>query len=267
MVVKDKIILVTGAGGGIGGALVEVLLSKGSKVVAVDLRQESLDSLKANLGDKSRDVSTFALDISDKPSVSALPEKVIASTGQIDGVINCAGIIQPFVKVNDLDYSAIDRVMNVNFYGTLYMTKAFLPYLLKRPEALLVNVSSMGGFLPVPGQSVYGASKAAVKLMTEGLYAEMRDTNVQVNIVFPGATSTDISKNSGVEVPNMPDADTSKIPMISPQECAEIIVKGIEKNKVQIFTGKDSKSMNLLYRLSPVYATNLIAKKMKSLLG
>jgi len=231
MKLNNKTILVTGAGGGIGGALVEVLLAKGAKVVAIDLRQESLDSLTKNNGDNADNITTFALDISDKSSVFDLPEKVVASTGQIDGVINCAGIIQPFVKVNDLDFKAIDKVMGVNFYGTLYMTKAFLPYLIKRPEALLVNVSSMGGFLPVPGQAVYGASKAAVKLMTEGLYAELKDSSVQVTVVFPGATSTDISKNSGVEAPDMPEGETSKIPMISPHECAELIVKGIEKGK------------------------------------
>jgi short-subunit dehydrogenase len=76
--------------------------------------------------------------------------------------------------VNELGYEAIERVMNVNFYGTLYMTKTFLPHLLTRPEAHVVNVSSMGGFLPVPGQVIYGASKAAVKLLTEGLHSELQ---------------------------------------------------------------------------------------------
>lgn len=266
MKLQDKIFLVTGAGGGIGGELVLSLLSRGARVAAVDLRDEPLAALatKANVGDR---LSLHALDITDKDAVSTLPDAVISAHGSIDGVINCAGIIQPFIKVNDLDYEHIERVMNVNFYGLLYMTKTFLPHLLQRPEASLVNFSSMGGFLPVPGQSVYGASKAAVKLLTEGIYAELLDTNVHVAIVFPGATSTDITKNSGVDAPKVAGDAAKSFPTLSAHEAAEIVVHGIESDKPQIFTGNDSKFMNRLYRLNAVYATKFIAKKMKSLLG
>ena len=104
------------------------------------------------------------------------------------------------MRLNDLDYAAIDRVFDVNWRGTLYMTKTFLPLLLARPEAHIVNVSSMGGFLPVPGQTIYGASKAAVKLLTEGLHSELAGTNVRVTVVFPGAVATNITANSGVDI-------------------------------------------------------------------
>lgn len=260
MKIKDKTILVTGAGSGIGKELVLALIQKGAKVVAVDIRQEALDDLVKETGKES--VSTFVADISDKKAVAELPKKV----GEVDGIINNAGIIQPFVKVNELDSDAIERVMNINFYGTLYMTKAFLPELLKRPEAHIVNVSSMGGFLPVPGQSVYGASKAAVKLLTEGLYAEMAGTNVKVSIVFPGATQTNITANSGVAMPKQSTQSQSKIKMLTAAQAAKIIVDGIEKDKFQIFVGKDCNFMNSLYRFNPLFATNFIAKQMKSLL-
>lgn len=268
MKVTDKIFVVTGAGSGIGRELALALLERGAKVAAVDMRQEGLDELIKLVGDKSGRVSTHILDISDREAVEKLPEAVIAKHGTVDAIINDAGIIQPFVKVADLDYKAIDKVMNVNFYGTLYMTKTFLPFLLKRPEAYITNVSSMGGFLPVPGQSVYGASKAAVKLLTEGLYAELLETNVRVSVVFPGATNTNIAKNSGAGIPESSAKSTEKqnFPMLPAKEAAKIIIDGIEKNKPQIFTGKDSKMMNLLYRLSPTFATNLIAKQMRSLL-
>lgn len=266
MKVHNKVFVVTGAGGGIGSELVSTLLDRGARVAAVDLRQEYLQKLKVADVKFAENLSIHALDITDKIQVSQLPEKIVKAHGKIDGIINCAGIIQPFVKVNDLDFKTIEKVMNVNFYGTLYITKAFLPYLLERPESHIVNVSSMGGFLPVPGQSVYGASKAAVKLLTEGLYAELMDTNVRVTVVFPGATQTHISENSGVIIQTSDNSEQQKIPMLSAKNAAEIVVNGIEKNKKQIFTGKDSKFMNLLYRLSPVYATNYIAEKMKSLL-
>jgi short-subunit dehydrogenase len=268
MNIGNKIILVTGAGNGIGKEIVLGLLEKGAKVAAVDVREETLEELKKEIGEKADCLSVHGLDITDKTAVDALPKDVIAKQGNIDGIINVAGIIQPFVRINDLEYNAIDRVMNVNFYGTLYMVKAFLPHLLKRPEAHIVNISSMGGFLPVPGQSIYGASKAAVKLLTEGLYAELKDTNVRVSVVFPGATMTNISENSGVKGPELPkdSAPKQNIPMLPASEAAQLIIRGIEKNRLQIFTGKDSKLMNFLYRLNPTFATNLIAKQMKSLL-
>lgn len=268
MKIENKTILVTGAGSGIGKELVLTLLGKGAKVAAVDMHAEALEELKKAAGDKANRISTHVLNITDKAGVANLPKEAMARQGSIDGIINCAGIIQPFVRVNDLDYEAIERVMNVNFYGTLYMIKAFLPDLLKRPEAYIVNVSSMGGFLPVPGQSVYGASKAAVKLLTEGLYAELKDTNVHVSVVFPGATRTNISDNSGVSSAASTEKKSKKreFPMLEASEAARIIVNGIEKNKFQIFTGKDCNLMNKLYRLNPVFATNLIAKQMKSLL-
>ena len=268
MIVKDKVFLVTGAGGGIGGEIVSSLLKRGARVAAVDLKNESLIALKEKNAEYSDNISTHAIDITNREAVENLPQSVIDAQGAIDGIVNCAGIIQPFVKVNDIDYKAIERVMNVNFFGTLYMTKAFLPHLLSRPEGYVANVSSMGGFLPVPGQSIYGASKAAVKLMTEGLYAELLNTNVHVSVIFPGATATDISKHSGVAAPTTEaaSAQSGKIKMLSAADCAEIIVRGIEANKPQIFTGSDSNMMNKLYRLNPVYATKLIAKQMASLL-
>lgn len=268
MNLKNKTIVVTGAGSGIGRELAFALLNRGAMVAAVDLRDNTLQETKQLAGQLGERMSAHVLDITDRAAVEALPEKVIAQHGAIDGIINNAGIIQPFVKVNDLGYEAINRVINVNFYGALYMIKAFLPKLLARPEAYIANVSSMGGFLPVPGQSVYGASKAAIKLLTEGLYAELVNTNVRVSIIFPGATNTNIAANSGASAPMQPAGNTQKknIPTLSAKKAAELIIRGIEKNKFQIFVGKDSKLMNILYRLNPVFATNLIAKQMKSLL-
>jgi len=268
MKVQDKTFVITGAGGGIGSALVKELLGRGARVAAVDLNGESLQKLIESVGDDAARLSTHAVNITDREAVAALPQAVEAAHGAVDGVINNAGIIQPFVKVADLEFDAIERVMTVNFYGTLNMIKAFLPALQQRPEAHLVNVSSMGGFLPVPGQSVYGASKAAVKLLSEGLYAELRGTNVHVTTVFPGATETNITANSHVSTPGGDDAKQSakSFKMLPPSEAARQVIDAVEKNKPQVFTGKDSKAMNKLYRLSPVRATNLIAKQMQSLL-
>lgn len=258
MNIKNKTFVVTGAGSGIGAALTKMLLEYGASVAAVDLKFK-----KQEHSDK---ISYHQLDITDRKAVGVLPKAVIKEHGKVDAIINNAGIIQPFVVVNELNFEDIENVMNVNFYGTLYMIKAFLPELLKRPEAYIANVSSMGGFLPVPGQSVYGASKAAVKLLTEALYAELKDTAVHVSAIFPGATATNISENSKVAAPNVSEQDRKKFPSLSAQKAAEIIIRGIEKNKPLILTGNDSRLMNKLYRLSPVFAVNFIARQMKSLL-
>ncbi|MCX6808664.1 MAG: SDR family NAD(P)-dependent oxidoreductase [Candidatus Berkelbacteria bacterium] len=268
MNIKNKTILVTGAGSGIGRELVLRLLEKGAKIVALDIREASLQELKKSVGKKADRLSTHVVDISDKRAVESLPKDIALEHGSVDAIVNNAGIIQPFVRVNDLDYEAIEKVMNINFFGTLYMVKTFLPLLLARPEAYIVNVSSMGGFLPVSGQSVYGASKAAVKLLTEGLFAELKGTNVHVSVVFPGATATNITENSGLKESKLQASDSKNqsFVMLPASEAARLIIEGIEKNKPQIYLGKDSKLMSILYRLSPVFATNLIAKQMKSLL-
>ncbi len=266
MQLSGKSIVVTGGGNGIGRQVALELLRRGARVAAVDIRQESLDET-AVLGAAGDRLVAFAVDITDRHAVAALPERVISAHDAVDGLINVAGIIQPFVKLNELDYDVIERVINVNLYGTIHMVKAFLPHLLERPVAHLANVSSMGGFLPVPGQTIYGASKAAVKLMTEGLYAELLDTNVGVSVIFPGAVATEITSNSGVDIPSMGSVDQSKIRTTSPEDAATIILDGIESNDLHIYVGRDAKTMNLMTRVAPRRATHLIYKQMKDLLG
>jgi NAD(P)-dependent dehydrogenase (short-subunit alcohol dehydrogenase family) len=265
MQINGKVFVVTGGGSGIGRALVLALLERGARVAALDINQDALKESVGLAGDKGQQVSIHVVNVTDRKAVEALPAAVIKLHGAVDGLINNAGIIQPFIPIKDLEYADIERVMNVNFYGQLYMVKAFLPKLLKRPEAHIVNVSSMGGFFPFPGQTLYGASKAAVKLLTEGLYAELLETNVGVTAAFPGATATNISENSGVEIAGR-EAEASSIPMTSAADAAEEIIAAIEKNKFQVFVGRDSKLMNFLYRLSPRRATHFIQKQMKGML-
>lgn len=261
-----KVVVVTGGGSGIGRALVHGLLARGARVAAVDFREAALRETAAQAGSPADRLSLHVLDITDRAAVEGLPEQVIAHHGAVDGLINNAGIIQPFVRVLDLDDAWIERVMRVNFYGTLYMVRAFLPYLLKRPEAHIVNISSMGGFVPVPGQTIYGASKAAVKLLTEGLYTELLGTPVKVTVVFPGAVATPIAAHSGVEVP-APSGARSSIRPLDPREAARIILDGVERDLYRVLVGSDAVWMDRLYRLSPRRAAHLVYNRMKSLLG
>ena len=267
MQITDKVFVVTGGGNGMGREVVLGLLQRGARVAAVDLNEAGLAET-AELAAAGDRLTTHALNVSDRKAVLALPAKVEKAHGQVDGLFNVAGIIQPFVKINDLDFDAIERVFNVNFWGVVNMSKAFLPTLLKRPEAGLLNVSSMGGFLPVPGQAAYGASKAAVKLFTEALFAELQGTPVAVTIVFPGGVGTNITQNSGVAMPNLDPELMKKAPKtVTPADAGRQIIEGMEKGAFRVLIGSDAKFMDRFSRFSPRRATLLIANQMKSLLG
>jgi NAD(P)-dependent dehydrogenase (short-subunit alcohol dehydrogenase family) len=157
MRVGDKAWVVTGAGSGMGRELVLQMLQRGARVAAVDRDPAGLQDLAASAGAGER-LSTHVVDITDRAAVEALPAQVEARHGAVDGLVNNAGIIQPFVPVAEIDDESLQRVLDVNLMGTVHMVRAFLPRLLARPEAHLANVSSMGGFFPFPGQTMYGAS-------------------------------------------------------------------------------------------------------------
>lgn len=263
MKVVGKVWVVTGGGSGMGRELVRLLLVRGAKVAAVDIRGEALAETAA-LADAGSRLSTHVLDITDRNAVESLPEEIVAAHGAVDGLLNNAGIIQPFAPVSDLGYDAIQRVLDVNLMGTVHMVKAFLPLLLERPEAHIANVSSMGGFFPFPGQTIYGASKAAVKLLTEGLYAELRDTNVRVSVIMPGAVATAITENSGIAMPVDPTA-AGGFPMTPADVAARIMVEGIERDRLHIYVGRDARMMGLAIRIAPRQAIGFVQKKMKQL--
>jgi short-subunit dehydrogenase len=259
MKLKNKVVLVTGAGSGMGREITLELVRRGARVIAIDIHESAVNET-AHLAGSS--VSPITLDVTDISAVAALPARV----GEIDCLINNAGIIQPFVPINNLTMEEVEKVMKVNFYGPLSLIKAFLPGLLSRTEAHILNVSSMGAYAPVPGQSIYGASKAALKLMTEGLRSELRETHVGVTVVFPGAVATNITENSGIELPAI-SSDAQSFKQTSAHRAAQIMLDAIEENKARVTVGRDAAMMDWLSRINPVYAANLIYKQMKSLLG
>ncbi|MFC7405700.1 SDR family NAD(P)-dependent oxidoreductase [Georgenia alba] len=267
MEISGKVFVVTGAGNGIGREVVLALLGRGARVAGVDVSEAGLAET-TKLADAGTRLSTHAVDLTDRAAVDALPEAVTAAHGQVDGLLNVAGIIQPFVRVEDLTHEQIEKVMAVNFWGVVNSVKAFLPHLLGRPEAALVNVSSMGALAPVPGQSAYGASKAAVKLFTEGLYAELKDTPVRVTVVFPGAVATGIATNSGVDIAGRDQPAEQTTPKTTPAPlAARQIVEAVQSGPYRITIGSDARMLDRFARLAPRRATEMIADKMRSLLG
>ncbi|WP_433532856.1 SDR family NAD(P)-dependent oxidoreductase [Micromonospora sp. CA-263727] len=267
MQVAGKVFVVTGGGNGIGQEVALSLITRGARVAAVDLSGTGLAGTAQRAAVDGRKLTTHPVDITDRAAVGKLPGEVTALHGQVDGVINIAGIVHRFARVHDLTFEEIERVMDVNFWGVVNMTKAFLPVLLERPEASLVNVSSMGALAPVPGQSAYGASKAAVKLLTEGLYAELRGTSVAVTVVFPGGVGTNILANSGVSMGGRSaESSGTGAKLTSVAEAGRQIIEAVEKGSYRVRIGRDARVLDRLARLMPQRATAMLADRMKSLL-
>ena len=265
MQIKDSVFVVTGGGNGIAREVVLELLRRGARVAAVDLSETGLAETAALAAAGDR-LTTHVVDITDRPAVEKLPDAVQQAHGTVDGLLNVAGIIHRFARVNDLTFDEVEKVMNVNFWGVLNTTKAFLPALLERPAASIVNVSSMGALAPVPGQAAYGASKAAVKLLTEALYAELRGTNVAITVVFPGGVGTNIMGNSGVQMKRTAESAGTGSSLTTPADAGRHIVDAVERGAFRVTIGKDARMLDRLSRLMPQRAAGLIADRMKSLL-
>ncbi len=262
MEIKRQNVIVTGAASGLGLELTKQLLREGANVAAVDINAKNLKKLELDLNTDK--LKTYVVDMGNVESIRKFREDYKKDYSDVDIIINNAGIIQPFVKVGELDDNIIHKTMNVNFFGPLNLIRFFMEDLTKdKKEQYIVNVSSMGGFFPFPGQTIYGASKAALKIFTEGLFAELENTNVRVMVVLPGAMATNITKNSNVEVSTTEENTSMK--MLSPVVGASEIIKGIKKNKFKIFLGSDAKFLKFLYKINSIWAIRYINKKMSSM--
>lgn len=263
MELVDRVLAVTGGGDGIGREVVLQLLDRGARVAAIDVRPDALAATVQRAGASTSRLSQHIVDITDRDSVSTLPAAILAAHGQVDGLVHIAGIIQRFVPLMDLTLEEFEHVMAVNFWGAVYLDRAFLPVLMTRPEACLVAVSSMGALVPVLGQGAYSVSKAALKLLTESWYAELRETRVAVTVVFPGGVGTNITANSGVEPPRLVEGAASRV--TSAADAARAIVDAVERGSFRVVIGRDARWVDLLSRLAPRRAIIMIADRMRSL--
>jgi len=265
MDLQAKVFVVTGGGSGIGRQLVLNLLDRGAIVAAVDIDMEGLGATRDLCGPWANRLSLHRADVSDCDDVCRLARDVLARHRCVDGIINNAGIIHPFKPVLELDERIAERVFAVNYLGVVNVTRTFLPWLLERPSAHIANVSSLGGLFAFPNQTLYGASKAAVKVFSEGLYAELRHTAVGVTVVFPGAIATNITHNCA--------AHTARIDRLhryykgtSAERAARRIIAGIEANRARVTIGADAAILDGLYRLFPRLTVLLVGALMRAAL-
>lgn len=260
----EKRILVTGAGSGLGKELTSRLLKLGARVLAADKRTASLDSLKR---EHPITLEIQQIDLLDNAQITRMFEHAAQAWGGLDVLINNAGVIQPFVKISKLEDVQIRQIFEINFFVPLTLIRSFLSQIENRSSSLVVNISSMGAYAPVPGQSIYGASKAALQLLTEGLEMELRETQTRVAIVFPGAMRTSIAENSGIKISSEMLKQSEKYKAMDAGKAADEIIRKLKLGKSRIFIGSDAKTMNILSRLSPKIAANSIYKQMKGLLN
>jgi len=269
---KDKVAVITGAGSGMGRYLSVLLAKDGADVVACDVNQETLNETVEMLRKYNVSVSSHVLDVADKEAIEALPQKVIDQHGKVDLVFNNAGV-STGKHFKDMEEENWDWVMDINLHGVINSTRAFIPHMIDRPEAAIVNTSSIFGMVAVPGQTVYHATKFAVRGFTESLALEMAQTNenLQIHCVHPGHVGTNIVANSRMDEEDLQTdeeggssiftrgrpttveemADSFREGGMHPSKAAQIILKGVKKNKRRIFIGLDSKLLELSQRIFP----------------
>ena len=270
---KEKVAVITGAGSGMGRYLAVLLAKEGADVSICDVNEETLNETVEMLRKYNVSVSSHLLDVSDKEAIEALPKKVIDQHGKVDMVFNNAGVTTGS-HFKDMNEDNWDWVMGINFDGVINSTRAFIPHMVDSPEAAIVNTSSIFGMVAVPGQTVYHATKFAVRGFTESLAMEMKETNpnLQIHCVHPGHIGTNIAADARFDEENFNQDDTQVSNSIftrnapksqkemgdlfreggmHPSKAAEIILNGVKKNKTRIFIGLDAKLLDLSQRIFP----------------
>ena len=266
---KNKVALITGAGSGIGRALAIQLAESGCNLALVDWNEETLKETEEIVRKKNVSVSLHPFDLREKEKIESLPDEIIEIHNQIDVVINNAGlsIIGTVDEVDEEDWNfGVDILLN----AVIQMSTVCLPYLQKRPEAAIVNVSSIFGLFSVPKQSIYNVGKFGVKAFTESLSLEMEmsESPVEVYCVFPGHIGTNIYSSSrfksfeaddagaaifGAKASTIEEAGTQfkQNAPSSPEFAAKTILKNIKKRNKRILIGFDAKFYDLMSRLFP----------------
>lgn len=255
---KDSVAVITGAGSGIGRALAKRLAAEGIVGLAIaDVNREGLEETAMMLGDAN--VSLHVVDVADRAAMASFVDAVISEHGRVTHVINNAGVaLGGTLKEVSLD--EIEWLMGVNFWGVVHGTKLFLPYLVKEPEAHIVNISSLFGLVAPPGQTAYCASKFAVRGFTEALRHELEDTNIAVSVVHPGGVKTNIANSARIAESSEITADeleqrlarmNRNLSTTTPDRAAEIIIKGIKKRSPRIIVGPDAQLLSWIQRLFP----------------
>ena len=260
---------ITGAASGIGRALALELAAGGCDVAIADRDEAGLAATAAELAARGRKVTTHRVDVSDPAQIQAFAIAATAAHPGLNIVINNAGVAL-LGQFNEIDQAQFEWLMNINFWGVVHGTRAFLPHLSKQREAHIVNLSSIFGILAPPGQTAYCAAKFAVRGFSESLRHELAMANspVRLSVVHPGGVLTNIVRNSRTGSGITDNARRAEsidrfdaIAKTTPPLAAQRIITGIEKNQPRILIGNDAWFMDLLQRFRPATYWSVLAKR------
>ena len=256
-----QVAVVTGAASGIGRALAQALARRGVKLAIADWNEAGLEETAASL---QVPVLKRQLDVSDRAAFEAFAQDVLAEYGQVDGLFNNAGValLQP---VQAMAYDDLTWLMNINFWGVIHGTHAFLPAMLQRDSGAIVNISSLYGLMAWPANSAYSAAKFAVRGYTEAMRHDLHKTGVRAVSVHPGGIQTSIVRNARFTSDDLGrgdrkklERDFDKIAITSADGAARIILGGLESGRDRIIVGKDAQVLSFLTRLFPERYFNVV---------
>jgi NADP-dependent 3-hydroxy acid dehydrogenase YdfG len=248
-----KVAAVTGAGSGIGQALAVELARSGAKVAISDVNTEGLAQTEEQLKRIGAPVKADRLDVTEREAFLAYADAVNEHFGKVNQIYNNAGI----AYTGDIEVSPfkdIERVMDIDFWGVVNGTKAFLPHLIASGDGHVINVSSVFGLFSVPGQAAYNSAKFAVRGFTEALRQEMvlAGHPVGVTTVHPGGIKTAIARNAtaaeGLDRDELAKTFDKRLARTSPQRAAQVILNAVRKKKARVLVGIDAKVLDLLVR-------------------
>src|SRR5579864_2876793 len=267
-------VAVTGAASGIGRALAIELAARGADLALADRDEAGLQAVAAEIAKaKPHKVSLHRVDVANPEEIASFAREAIAAHPTLNIVINNAGVAL-LGQFHEIDQAQIEWLFNINFWGVVHSTRAFLAHLATQPAAHIVNLSSIFGIVAPPGNTAYAAAKFAVRGFSESLRHELHaaQSPVRLSVVHPGGIKTNIVRNSRMgsaitdnerRVQSIERFDA--IAQTSPRDAALRIIKGIEKNEPRILIGSDARFMDILQRFRPASYWKVIAKRIEKM--
>lgn len=263
---SESIAVITGAGSGIGRALaLQLAAEKIAGLAIADINTEGLNETAKLLESFPVRVSVHVLNVADLSEMQRFASDVLKAHGRVTHLINNAGV-SLFGDVEEVSIEDLHWLMNINFWGTVYSVKLFLPVLKEQPSAHIVNVSSVFGMIAPPGNAAYSASKFAVRGFTESLRHELEDTNIAVSCVHPGGVATNIARGgkvgAGADVAAKEESVRyhTKVSRTTSEEAARQIIRGIKRRAKRILVGTDARIIDVVHRAAPISYMSVLDK-------
>ena len=263
---RDKVCVVTGAASGMGRTMAVLLAKRGAKVAISDVDPEGLATTERLVKEAGgTDVHSQLLNVAEREAVLEYADAVAEHFGTVNAIFNNAGIAH-HGEVESMEFKDIERVMDVDYWGVVNGTKAFLPHIIASGDGHIVNTSSLFGILSEPGQSAYNSAKFAVRGFTEALRQEMLLTHpeVKVTCVHPGGIKTAIARNATTsgdhDAKAVGEFFDKYLASMSPEKAAEIILDGVRKEKARVLVGLDAKFLDLLVRTTGSAYQGIVAR-------